>query len=102
MTETLNQRDFIAIPVSGTPVSLSDFLDPSSRWKHVHIGVSGGAVRWLAIANRAPGPNDGSYIGSGGALDWSNPEVDYSGLIYNAKFVKAGAADAQLEIALFW
>ena len=102
MTETLNQRDFLTVTVTSTPVNLSDYLPSSSRWKHVHIGVSGGAVRWLGIPGRTPTGNDGSYIGAGGVIDWTNPAIDYSGLIYNVSFVKAGVNDAQLEVGLFW
>ena len=104
MTETLNQRGFVNVSVSsaGVPTRLSDFLPSGSRWHHVLIGVSGGPIRWLAIPGQAPSPTYGSYIGAGGSIDWTHPDTDYAGMIYNAQFVKAGGTDANLEVSLFW
>ena len=105
MTETLNQRDFITAQVSsGAPLRLADVLPSGSRWHHMLIGVAGGAIRWLAIPNtsRIPSATEGAYVGAGGQIDWTKPDTDYAGLIYNAKFAKAGAQDATLEISLFW
>ena len=102
MPQTLNQRDYISVPVSSGPVQLSSLLPTTSHWRHALIGISGGAVRWSAIKGQAPSSSAGVYVGAGGQIDWSNPEVDYSGLIYNAQFIKAGANDASLEVALFW
>lgn len=101
MTQTLNQRDYINVPVGSAPLALSDVLPSGSRWHHAFIGVVGGAVRWLAIAGRNPTASFGSYVGAGGQIDWTKPDIDYAGLIYNVKFVAVGP-DASLEVALFW
>ena len=101
VTQTLNQRGFINVPVGSTPVALSDYLPTTSRWHHALIGVSGGAVRWLAITGDNPTASYGSYVGAGGQIDWTRPETDYAGLIYAIKFIAVGAP-ANLECALFW
>ena len=98
---TLNQRGFINVPVGATPVALADSLPASSRWHHVLIGVSGGPIRWLAIAGQEPSSTYGAYVGAGGQIDWTRPDTDYAGIIYNVKFVAVGAS-ANLEVSLFW
>lgn len=102
MTETLNQRAFVEVYVGSTVIELVDYLPTGSRWHHALIGVSGGAVRWLGIPTEQPGSAYGAYVGAGGQVEWLNPEIDYAGVIYNAKFIKAGINDAKLEVSLFW
>ncbi len=100
---TLNMREFVRISVTGNNVvALRDHLPTTSRWGHALIGVSGGAIRWLSISDKEPSATDGSYVGAGGTIDWTNTDNDYRSLIYNAKFVKAGANNAELEVQLAW
>ena len=102
-TGTLNQRGFVPLAVGATPIQLADFLPTTSRFHHALIGVSGGAIRWLAIAGGAePAASYGAYVGAGGEINWTDPKIDYAGLIYNVKFIKAGVNDGSLEVALFW
>ena len=98
----LNQRDFLDISVDGESLALIDYLPTTSRWHHALIQVSGGSIRWLAIADRSPTSAIGNYVGAGGKIEWLTPDVDYAGLIYHAKFTKASPTNAKLEVSLFW
>ena len=102
MMGTLNQRAYVSVPVpSGQAVKLADYLPTTNRFHHVFIGVAGSAVRWLAITGEVPTTSYGSYVGAGGQIDWTNPETDYAGLIYNVQFI-AITGPATLELAAFW
>ena len=100
---TLNQRDLIMLTADSTVKLVKDsFPSDRGRFRHLHIGVSGGPIRWLAVSDKSPSASYGSFVGAGGSIDWTNPEIDYSGMIQNLRVTKAGASDASLEIALFW
>ena len=102
VNNVLNFREFISIAVDGTAIRLADYLPSDSRWSHAYIGVKSGSVRWLSISDQEPTASKGNYVNPGGSIDWTNPEIDYRGVIMNAKFVKAGTTSAELEVNLAW
>ena len=96
---TVNQVGFQNLVVSGAPVGLTRPVN--ERPRHALIGVSGGAIRWLAVPGQDPTASFGSYVGAGGTIDWSDVDKDYAGLLDNVTFIKAGANDANLEVSYF-
>jgi len=95
---TLNQVGFQALAVTSTPVGLT--RPTGERPRHALIGVSGGAIRWLAIPDQSPTPTYGSYVGAGGTIDWTSSINDYAGLIDQVKFV-AVSGTPNLEVSYF-
>ena len=95
----LNDVGYQSLVVSDSAVSLTK--PTGLRPTHVLIGVSGGAIRWRSQPNDPPTPTYGSYVGAGGTIDWTRTDTNYAGLIDNVKFIKAGVADATLEITYF-
>ena len=105
VTVPLNQCGYQELLVQSMPVGLTK--PTGNRPHHALIGVSGGAIRWLAIpplsANyQSPSSSVGSFVGAGGTIDWTDPERNYAALIDNVKFIRAGANDAKLEVSYFW
>ena len=104
-TTTLNQVGFQALGVSGTAVGLTRPKNVATgvteHPRRAMIAVSGGAIRWNATPGDPPGPGYGTYVNAGGTIDWTRMDTDYAGIIDNVKFVKAGAADAVLEVSFY-
>lgn len=96
---TLNQVGFQELTVSSIAVGLT--RPTGERPRHAYIGVSGGAIRWLAIAGDGPSSTRGAYVGAGGSIDWTSMDNDYAGLLDNVKFIKVGPNDASLEVSYF-
>ena len=96
---TLNQVGYEQPTVGNDPVSLT--RPTNERPRHALIGVSGGAIRWLATPTDTPSAARGNYVGAGGIINWTDPNLDFAGMIDNVKFVKAGAVDATLEVSYF-
>lgn len=96
---TLNEIGFQSLQVSP---NLAVGVTPpvGERPRRLYIGVSGSAIRWLAVPNREPTGADGHFVGAGGSIDWTNPEQDYAGMISNLKII-AISGTANLEVGFF-
>ena len=95
---TFTQVGQQTLTVSTTSIGLT--IPTGIYPSHAIIQVTTANVRWRADETD-PTTSAGIIVAAGSNIEWTDPLINYEGLIRNVEFIRDDSVDAVLEIAYF-